>query len=66
MQDRTKTRFEEAAASHKDRSVARELWEFLRENKRWWLLPIVVVLLMFSVLLMLSGTAMAPFIYTLF
>ena len=46
--------------------ILAELWSFLRENKKWWLLPILVVLLGFGVLLVLSGTAAAPFIYTLF
>lgn len=43
-----------------------ELWTFLREDKRWWLTPIVVLLVLLGVLVLLSGTAMAPFIYTLF
>jgi hypothetical protein len=43
-----------------------EFWAFLRHSKKWWLLPIVLVLVMFGVLIMLSGTAAAPFIYTLF
>jgi hypothetical protein len=43
-----------------------EMWEFVRNNKRWWLAPIIVVLLLLSGLIVLSGTAAAPFIYTLF
>jgi hypothetical protein len=39
---------------------------FLKTSKKWWLLPIVVVLVVFGVLVFLSGTAAAPFIYTLF
>ena len=46
--------------------VVRELVAFIRENKKWWLTPIIVVLLLFGVLLVLGGTAAAPFIYTLF
>jgi Family of unknown function (DUF5989) len=46
--------------------LLRELWAWLRYNKKWWLLPIVVVLLFVSFLVLLSGTALAPFIYTLF
>ena len=42
-----------------------EFWYFLRYNKKWWLTPIIVVLLLIGVLVMLSGTAAAPFIYTL-
>lgn len=43
-----------------------ELWDFLTHNKKWWLLPIVAVLLLVGALMMLSSTAIAPFIYTLF
>lgn len=46
--------------------VVAEFWHFLRHSKKWWLLPIVVVLFLFGVLVFLSGTAAAPFIYTLF
>ncbi len=45
----------------------KDLWQFLRERKKFWLLPIIVVLLLFGVLIVLtSGSAIAPFIYTLF
>lgn len=44
-----------------------ELWEFLRVRKKFWLLPIVLVLLVFGGLIILvQGSAVAPFIYTLF
>jgi hypothetical protein len=42
-----------------------EFWEFLCHNKKWWLLPILIVLLVFGVLIFLAGTGAAPFIYTL-
>ena len=45
----------------------RDFWGFLRTRKKFWLLPIIVVLLAFGGLIVLtSGTAIAPFIYTLF
>ena len=47
--------------------VAVELWMFMRERKKFWLLPIVIVLMLFGALVVLTqGTAVAPFIYTLF
>jgi hypothetical protein len=47
--------------------LARELWMFMRERKKFWLLPIVIVLIVFGGLMVLTqGTAVAPFIYTLF
>lgn len=58
--------FEKAAAEEADRGLLREFWDFLRENKKWWLLPIFIVLLLVSLLIFLSGTGAAPFIYTLF
>jgi hypothetical protein len=58
--------FEKAAAEHGERGFMSELWGFLRQNKKWWLLPIIVVLLLFGVLVLLSSTGLAPFIYTLF
>jgi hypothetical protein len=44
-----------------------ELWAFMRERKKFWLLPIILVLLMLGTLIVLTqGSAVAPFIYTLF
>ena len=45
----------------------KDLWGFLKERKKFWLLPIIIILLLFGVLIVLtSGTAIAPFIYTVF
>jgi len=47
--------------------VVHELWQFMRENKKYWLAPIVITLALVGVLLVLAkGSAIAPFIYTLF
>jgi len=44
-----------------------EFWQFLKERKKWWLAPIIVLLLLIGLLIfMTSGSAVAPFIYTLF
>jgi len=58
--------FEKAAEQESETSFLSELWGFLRENKKWWLLPILAILLLFGLLMFLSGTGLAPFIYTLF
>ena len=58
--------FERAAKNRPQTHLAAEFWHFLRQNKKWWLLPIVIVIVTFGVLVFLSGTAAAPFIYTLF
>ena len=45
----------------------KDLWGFLSTRKKFWLMPIILVLLLFGVLIVLSsGSAIAPFIYTLF
>ncbi len=43
-----------------------EFWSFLKHNKKWWLLPILLTMLLVGALAVLSSTAAAPFIYTLF
>ncbi len=44
-----------------------EFWQFLKVRKKWWLTPIVLVLLLFGILIILAeSSAVAPFIYTLF
>jgi hypothetical protein len=48
-------------------SLIKEFWEFIKIRKRYWLLPIVIVLLIFSALIVfIESSAIAPFIYTLF
>jgi hypothetical protein len=44
-----------------------ELWAFMKERRKFWLLPIIIVLLLFGALIVFTqGSAIAPFIYTLF
>ena len=48
-------------------SFLKEFFNFLRERKKYWLLPVIVVLALFGVLIILSqGSVIAPFIYTIF
>ena len=45
----------------------KDLWGFLRVRKKYWMLPLILILLLFGALIVLTtGTAIAPFIYTLF
>jgi hypothetical protein len=47
--------------------VVGELWEYMKQNKKYWLAPIVITLVLVGALLVLvKGSALAPFIYTLF
>jgi hypothetical protein len=44
-----------------------DLWLFLKVRKKWWLAPIIILMLLFGTLIILTkGSALAPFIYTLF
>ena len=54
------------AAEEGQVGIVREFWDFLLHNKKWWITPIVVVLLLVGLLVILSGSAVAPFIYTIF
>ena len=55
-----------AEAGQRSGGIVSEFWDFLRDNKKWWLAPIVVSILGLGLLVLLGGTAAAPFIYTLF
>ena len=66
MKEQQQSDFEKAAAEQARGGFLRELWGFLAQNKKWWLLPVLVLLLIFGLLVILSGTGLAPFIYTLF
>ena len=48
------------------RSAWVELWQLLREHKKWWLTPIVLVMLLLGLVALFAGGSAAPFIYTLF
>lgn len=53
-------------ASGKQTGLAAEFIGFLKNNKKWWLGPIILAILLLGLLVILGGTAAAPFIYTLF
>lgn len=53
-------------AGQKRSNIVSEFLDFLRYNKKWWLLPIVLILLLLGLIMLLSGTAIAPFLYPLF
>ena len=54
------------AAEEEQPGLLREFVEFLVESKAWWLTPIIIVLLLVGLLVMLSGSVVAPFIYPIF
>ena len=65
MKPERPSEFERAAEGSRS-GFLRELWGFLKSNKKWWMLPIIVLLLLLGLLVLLSGTGLAPFIYTIF
>jgi hypothetical protein len=58
--------FERMAAEGGGANVFQEMWEFLRYNKKYWLLPILLFLMLLAGFIVLSSTAAAPFIYAIF
>ncbi len=66
MSETDNKQFSDIAEATEERSLLSELVDFLKTNKKWWLAPILMVLLSLGALLLLSGSAAAPFIYTLF
>ncbi|MEQ9407343.1 MAG: DUF5989 family protein [Fuerstiella sp.] len=56
----------EQLADEQQMSLMAEFWLFIKEEKKWWLTPIILVLLGVGILVALTSTGAAPFIYTLF
>jgi hypothetical protein len=65
MSENKKKAFEQAQ-QEKQAGILKEFFLFLRYNKKYWMIPILITLLALAVLVLLGGTAIAPFIYTLF
>ena len=66
MSKENATDFARTAADTQNPGMVRELLYFLRQNKKWWLLPILLGLVVMGALLFLAATPLAPFIYPLF
>ena len=65
MTDDDSAEFQRLASQQRPSLVA-EFWHFLKHNKKWWLLPIVLMLLFLGLIIFLGGTSAVPFIYTIF
>jgi hypothetical protein len=66
MQEDKKQSAFEASGEQKEAGLLSEFFAMMKENKKYWLIPLVLILLVFGVLIILGSTASAPFIYTLF
>ena len=60
------SRFEELSQERSKPTLLSDVKYFLVHSKKWWMTPLIGLLLLFGVLMLLGGTAAAPFIYTLF
>ena len=66
MSEAPKDDFARAARTSTRGGLISELWYLIRNNKKWWLIPFLIPLLLLGAIMMLAGTGAAPFIYTLF
>lgn len=66
MSDQKRTNEFEQANQQEQAGIVKEFIAFLRENKKFWMIPLLLALLAIGALVILGGTAAAPFIYTLF
>lgn len=58
--------FEKLSQEHQNMSLFEEFLDMLKHNKKYWMIPLVLMLLGFGIILILGSTGAAPFIYTLF
>ena len=65
MSENNKRAFEQAQ-QEKQAGILKEFYLFLKYNKKYWMIPLLITLLALAALVLLGGTAVAPFIYTLF
>lgn len=65
MEKKQRTEFEKSG-EQKDIGLFGELVAMLKQNKKYWLIPLLIILLLFGVLIALGSSAAAPFVYTLF
>lgn len=66
MENDTKRTAFEVSGEDKESGLLRELLAMMKANKKYWLIPLMLVLLVFGLLIAVGSTAAAPFIYTLF
>lgn len=58
--------FEKLAQENQNMSLVKEFFDMLKHNKKYWMIPLILMLLGFGIILILGSTGAAPFIYTLF
>jgi hypothetical protein len=66
MADQPLSEFEQATKDTSRTNLISDFTYLLRSSKKWWLIPLIIMIVVLGGLMLLSGTAAAPFIYTLF
>ena len=66
MDEKSVSEFEKAASVRPRVTIAGDFWQFLRNSRKYWLLPILLICLLLGALMLLANTAATPFLYTLF
>ena len=66
MNDKNMSESEKTAAGETGGGFAGEFWHSMRQNRKWWMAPIIIAVLLFGLLMILGSSALAPFIYTIF
>jgi hypothetical protein len=65
METKTESSFQKAS-EQKQAGLLAEFWFMLKTNKKYWMAPLIIAILLLGVLIILGGSSVAPFIYTLF
>jgi hypothetical protein len=58
--------FEKAVSERSSGGLASDLWHLLKTSRKWWMGPLLMLVVLLGALMLLAGTAVAPFIYTIF
>ena len=58
--------FQEISEKLEHRGLMKDVMFYIKESKKWWLLPFILVFILMGIFIFLSGTGVAPFVYTLF
>ena len=66
MDKQQPSKFEEAISDSGREGVLSDFWYLLKRTKKWWLVPLLIILVALGAVMLAGGTAAAPFIYTLF
>jgi Family of unknown function (DUF5989) len=66
MTEKPHSDFARAASEARRGGLYLELWYFIRRNKKWWLIPFLIPIVVMGAVMLLAGTGAAPLIYTLF